>query len=303
MKFYSEHGEDKWITKHLPLPDEGIYVDIGAAHPTRMSNTAFLRDRGWTGIQIDADPYWKPCWEKKGLHLLTVPVWTKDSGVRFAVNNKAHRLSAISPEGIKSHCMSITSICEWGEFKHINLMSLDVEGKEFDIFRTLEKKWWPDILIAEYDTLGKQDYRLRDYLNNSNYYKEVLQTSNNFVFFHTDRLYDYHRTCWRYKYGQVDKKENHPCYFCGNLLPMKFVDKIECKICGTMVCPSCHNCLCTITDLQYQTLIRLHKKYCCALPKYTGHVELESPYDTTLERGFVKAINVCYDAEKKNGNI
>jgi hypothetical protein len=303
MKYYSEHGEDKWIMKNLPLPKKGVYVDIGAAHPTRMSNTAFLRDMGWTGIQVDADPYWKPYWRRAGLPLLCVPVWTKDTRVKFTVDKKAHRLSTINSSGKVTSCMTIKSVCELVEFTHIDFMSLDVEGAEFDVFKVLDKKLWPDILVVEYDTLGTQDFRLRNYLNNSTYYKEVLQTNNNFVFFHTNRLYDYHRTCWRYTYGYVDASEKHPCYFCGYDLPMKIVDKIECKVCGTMVCPSCHGCLCTISDLQYNTLIRLHKKYCCNLPKYKGVVELAEPYDSNLTNGFVKAINVCFEAEKKNGNI
>ena len=70
MRFYSSNGEDKWVAKNITLPKKGFYVDIGAAHPTRMSNTAFLRDMGWEGIQVDADPYWIPYWNKIGLNLI-----------------------------------------------------------------------------------------------------------------------------------------------------------------------------------------------------------------------------------------
>ena len=117
------------------------------------------------------------------------------------------------------------------------------------------------------------------------------------------RTYNFHRSCWRYKHGNIKESENHPCYFCGYDLPMKIVDKIECKVCGIMVCPSCHNCLCTISDLQYKTLCRLHKKYCCNLSNYKGKVTLRKPYDLTIAKGFFKAVEVCYNAERDNGTI
>jgi hypothetical protein len=101
----------------------------------------------------------------------------------------------------------------------------------------------------------------------------------------------------------VKKEESHPCYFCGHLLPLKNVDKTECKTCGVMLCPKCKNCLCTITDLQYSTLIQIHQKYCCNLPKYSGFIQLKEPYDRQIVRNFVQTLNVCYKAEKENGNI
>ena len=37
---------------HKPV----FYVDVGAHHPTRFSNTSFFYRRGWSGINIDAMP-------------------------------------------------------------------------------------------------------------------------------------------------------------------------------------------------------------------------------------------------------
>ena len=36
--------------------DSGFYVDVGAHYPRRYSNTCFFYNRGWSGINIDADP-------------------------------------------------------------------------------------------------------------------------------------------------------------------------------------------------------------------------------------------------------
>jgi FkbM family methyltransferase len=51
---YSQFGEDMLVSQLLLQPT-GFYVDCGAHDPWRYSNTALLHERGWTGINIDAD--------------------------------------------------------------------------------------------------------------------------------------------------------------------------------------------------------------------------------------------------------
>jgi hypothetical protein len=184
MRFYSSRGEDKWIANNVKLPEKGFYVDIGAAHPTRMSNTAFLRDRGWEGIQIDADPFWKRYWDKLNLELITSPVWMERGKVSFCANEKAHRLSCIDRFSIgeKREAVVLNDLFSERKIKHIDFMSLDVEGIEYDLFLSLDKYYWPDVLVFEYNTLGKTDFRLQKYLQDFSCYKEALRTNSNFVF-------------------------------------------------------------------------------------------------------------------------
>jgi FkbM family methyltransferase len=53
---FSQEGEDVLIPFFLRNVDKGIYVDVGAHHPFRFSNTALLYSRGWRGINIDPLP-------------------------------------------------------------------------------------------------------------------------------------------------------------------------------------------------------------------------------------------------------
>ncbi len=182
MKFYSSRGEDKWIYKNLVLPKKGFYVDIGAAHPTRMSNTAFLRDRGWAGIQIDADPFWIPYWNKIGLELINKVVTDENKPIRFEVNKSAHRLSKISRHGERTLATTLNRLFTERCVPHINFMSLDVEGWEYDIFRTLDKKYWPDILVSEYVTLGVEDNRLFDFLHVYTSYTLAYISKSNYIY-------------------------------------------------------------------------------------------------------------------------
>lgn len=50
--YYSQFGEDIIVASLLGSPT-GLYVDVGANHPKRYSNTALLYERGWCGINIE----------------------------------------------------------------------------------------------------------------------------------------------------------------------------------------------------------------------------------------------------------
>ncbi|MCY1126806.1 FkbM family methyltransferase [Frigidibacter sp. RF13] len=52
---FSQYGEDTIIRK-LFNRKEGFYVDVGAHHPFRQSNTAYLWCLGWNGVNVDANP-------------------------------------------------------------------------------------------------------------------------------------------------------------------------------------------------------------------------------------------------------
>lgn len=52
---YSQEGEDM-ILKRVFENKIGFYIDVGAHHPKRFSNTHLLYKKGWKGINIDALP-------------------------------------------------------------------------------------------------------------------------------------------------------------------------------------------------------------------------------------------------------
>jgi len=55
---YAQEGEDLVLSVLMEpnIPECGFYVDIGAHHPTRFSNTMFFYQRGWRGLNVDARP-------------------------------------------------------------------------------------------------------------------------------------------------------------------------------------------------------------------------------------------------------
>jgi len=53
---YSQEGEDLILSRILDQKRCGFYVDVGAHHPHRFSNTYLFYRQGWRGINIDAMP-------------------------------------------------------------------------------------------------------------------------------------------------------------------------------------------------------------------------------------------------------
>jgi FkbM family methyltransferase len=53
---FSQEGEDSILARIFEDKPNGFYIDVGAHHPQRFSNTYALYLRGWRGINIDATP-------------------------------------------------------------------------------------------------------------------------------------------------------------------------------------------------------------------------------------------------------
>jgi FkbM family methyltransferase len=56
VKSYSQEGEDMVLRRLFERQATGFYVDVGAHHPQRFSNTNWFYQRGWRGVNIDATP-------------------------------------------------------------------------------------------------------------------------------------------------------------------------------------------------------------------------------------------------------
>jgi FkbM family methyltransferase len=53
---YSQFGEDEVLAELFTDRKDGTYVDVGAHHPFRYSNTYLLFKKGWKGVNIDPNP-------------------------------------------------------------------------------------------------------------------------------------------------------------------------------------------------------------------------------------------------------
>ena len=53
---YSQYDEERHILSTLSHGQAGKFLDIGAFHPTQLSNTRALYELGWTGVLIEPSP-------------------------------------------------------------------------------------------------------------------------------------------------------------------------------------------------------------------------------------------------------
>ena len=53
---WSQGGEDLALLHMFPNQPHGNYLDVGAQHPDRFSVTRHLYERGWSGINVEANP-------------------------------------------------------------------------------------------------------------------------------------------------------------------------------------------------------------------------------------------------------
>lgn len=190
MQFYSKYGEDQWIAEHLKLPDKGTYVDVGCGHPTQFSNTAFLRDRGWNGVAVDANAAYAKEWRNAGIPRpgsdFLVGVCAEKPVAKFLIHDNS-ATSRLCPNGVSYAAVTLEQIVTWYDIGNIDLLSLDVEGAEFEVFKTLDRMAHePEIIIAEYVTTveekpNEEDFRLRDYLCVRGY-RLVHKTQANMIY-------------------------------------------------------------------------------------------------------------------------
>ena len=53
---FSQEGEDLFLKRYFGDQPNGFYIDIGAHHPKRFSNTFVFYQKGWSGINVDPLP-------------------------------------------------------------------------------------------------------------------------------------------------------------------------------------------------------------------------------------------------------
>jgi FkbM family methyltransferase len=61
---FSQFGEDQLLSVSLFPKARGRYIDVGAYHPWRNSNTYKLYLRGWSGVTVEPNPATQPLFQR-----------------------------------------------------------------------------------------------------------------------------------------------------------------------------------------------------------------------------------------------
>ena len=160
-KQYSKNREDQFLKKFFQKKLNGIYVDIGAYHPYRFSNTYLLYLKGWSGLNIDPN--------KKSIELFNI-ARPNDTNLNIALGYKSkkqlmyykkdfHPMNTLNKsfakrfidKNIKNKKISISKVDtifkKYLKNNKVDLLDIDVEGSEYDIIRSINYKKYKFKLI------------------------------------------------------------------------------------------------------------------------------------------------------------
>ena len=188
--YFSQEGEDVILRRIFEDQKNGFYIDIGAHHPKRFSNTYYFYDRGWEGINIDATPGSMKIFQKfrprdinleiaisEKEQLLTYFMFNEPALNSFSksLSDKRQNEKCYIEKTISIPSFPLSTILD----KHlppeqiINFLSVDVEGLDLRVLASNDwNKYRPKVVLAE--VLGaslntkKQD-PVYKYLTNQGY--------------------------------------------------------------------------------------------------------------------------------------
>jgi FkbM family methyltransferase len=163
---YSQFGEDLLVEVMLRKIENGIYVDIGAHHPRRISNTHLLNLKGWSGINVDLDPKLieRFLTERPKDISLVAALSDKEEVVRVRLFNEGavNTISDAAVEAYKNQwaireefeisSTTLKSLLD-GHLppgKRVNFLNVDVEGVDLKVLRGNDwNTYRPELVVVE----------------------------------------------------------------------------------------------------------------------------------------------------------
>jgi FkbM family methyltransferase len=159
---YSQYSEDLIIQSYFPRGKRnGRYVDVGCHHPRRGSNTYGLYKKGWSGILIDLEECKVKANQlarKRDKVILAAVSDSEEwldiySDKKYSTNTTIKRQDDQDGKSLigRIKTQTLTKILEENHFPtHFELLSIDVEGVDFEVLKGLNLNVYrPEIICIE----------------------------------------------------------------------------------------------------------------------------------------------------------
>jgi hypothetical protein len=187
---YSQEGEDGVLNRIFEHKDKGFYVDIGAHHPKRFSNTYVFYNKGWRGINVDAMPgSTVPFNAIRPLDInLEIPVSDSAQTLPFYIFNEPALNTFLSDVAAERELKAEFKVERVVEIKTqtlagilndhlpantvIDFISIDVEGLDFAVLKSNNwDKYAANIVLVESELEFQQfmDSELYHYMQSKGY--------------------------------------------------------------------------------------------------------------------------------------
>ena len=201
----SQEGQSAFVDKFLSGRRGGFFIECGAADGEKFSNSLFFElERNWTGILIEANQAFHRALLDKNrrayvLHACLsierrpTTVVMQPAGLVGGIVSKMHQSHVVfmgaskkKQPAVAMNCFPLNAIMAALDVSHVDYLSLDVEGPEIEILRTVD---WTrlriDVITVEYRIYGgskigidksatlKKLKDLRTFFHDTGLYREV----------------------------------------------------------------------------------------------------------------------------------
>ena len=192
-KTYSQSGEDIFIDNYMKENKlkKGRYVDLGAFHPIKYSNTLLLFKNGWSGVNVDlnqtAIDYFNIM--RPNDKNICCAISNKEKQVKVFINSIFSPLNSIS----KSHAIKLnfasnnnqSFLIKTKKFnpiikKNFDFLNIDIEGMDYVVLKSINfRRYTPKLICIE--ILNKKNLKVvRKYLLKYNYFYIKKYTTSYF---------------------------------------------------------------------------------------------------------------------------
>lgn len=154
IRSYSQYGEDALIFHFFYLHTKivnGVYVDIGAFDPVKLSNTFLLHKHGWTGVNIDMIPERVDAFRRLRPqdHNILAAVGDVEGELQVfdcpempsatTVDMDRGKLAGYKPAGTVQ-CRTLQSILNECGISRVDYVNIDVEGFEMNVLSSFDPR-------------------------------------------------------------------------------------------------------------------------------------------------------------------
>jgi FkbM family methyltransferase len=200
---FSQEGEDLILWRLLEGQNNGFYVDVGAHHPFRYSNTAKLHLVGWRGINLNPWPGSMDLFKKHRpqdinietaignhsgkliYHIFSEPAFNtfRSEKVDWVLNNNKAQVI----DKLEIDVVSLKSVLDkyLPEKTSIDLLSIDVEGMDLEVLKSNDWSLYPPRFIIVESFMTRLDEQnsseVHEFLVGKGYYI-VAKAVHSFIY-------------------------------------------------------------------------------------------------------------------------